>query len=106
MPDHVHLLVGLHPSIAISDLVHDIKISSTNYINERKSTRGKFNWQKGFGAFSYSRSHIRAVATYIRNQEDHHKKRNFRDEYIKMLDDFKIEYNHEYLFDWITGNEK
>ncbi|MBK8846224.1 MAG: transposase [Bacteroidetes bacterium] len=90
MPDHTHILVGLTPSIAISDLVRDIKAGSS-----------KFNWQEGFGAFSYSKSQIDNVSKYFLNQEAHHKKRTFREEYIDFLKKFEIEYDERYLFDWI-----
>jgi len=85
MPDHTHLLVGLRPSMAISDLVRDVKADSSGFINDKKWLRGKFNWQEGFGAFSYSRSQIDRVIKYILNQEKHHKKRTFREEYIDFL---------------------
>ena len=74
MPDHIHLLVGSKPSMAISDLTKDIKAGSSNFINDKKWLKGKFNWQEGFGAFSYSRSQIDTVIKYILNQEEHHKK--------------------------------
>lgn len=101
MPDHTHLLIGLKPSIAISDLVRDIKSGSSNFINEKKWIKGKFNWQEGFGAFSYSRSQIDDVIKYILNQEEHHKKKTFREEYLDFLAKFEIEYNNKYLFEWI-----
>jgi REP element-mobilizing transposase RayT len=78
MPDHTHLLVGLKPSIAISDLTRDIKAGSSNFINDKKWVKGKFNWQEGFGAFSYSRSQIDTVIKYIFNQEEHHKKKTLQ----------------------------
>jgi len=100
MPDHAHMLIGLKPSIAISDLVRDIKAGSTSFINERKWVRGHFNWQEGFGAFSYSRSQIDRVCKYILNQEKHHGKTSFRNEYIGFLKKFDIEYDDKYLFNW------
>ena len=101
MPDHIHILVGLNPTIAISDLVRDIKVNSTNFINNKKLVRGKFNWQEGFGAFTYSRSHVKSVILYIEKQEEHHKRRSFKEEFIKILKDFDIAYKNEYLFKWI-----
>ncbi|MEW6608253.1 MAG: IS200/IS605 family transposase [bacterium] len=101
MPDHTHLLVGLKPSIATSNLVRDIKAGSSNFINNNKWIRGNFNWQEGFGAFSYSRSQVDDVIKYILNQEYHHRKRTFREEYIEFLKKFKIEYDEKYLFEWI-----
>jgi REP element-mobilizing transposase RayT len=100
MPDHVHLLVGLKPSMAISSLVRDIKAGSSNLINDRNWVRGKFNWQEGFGAFSYSRSQIDGVIRYILNQEEHHKKNTFREEYLGLLKEFEIEFDEKYLFEW------
>ena len=101
MPDHTHLLVGLKPPMAISDLVRDVKAGSSNFINEKKWMQGHFNWQEGFGAFSYSRSQIDTVIKYILNQEEHHRKQTFREEYIDFLKKFEIEYNEKYLFEWI-----
>jgi REP element-mobilizing transposase RayT len=100
MPDHIHAFVGLHPSMAISDLVRDIKNNSSKFINEQKWVRGKFFWQEGYGVFSYSHSHINAVYQYIKNQEGHHKKRTFREEYLELLKKFEIKYDGKYLFDW------
>lgn len=89
MPDHVHIFVGMKPDIAISDLVKEVKRCSTNFINdEKKWFRGKFHWQEGFGAFSYSRSHIDSVVKYIQNQETHHRRRTFKEEYIGLLRKF------------------
>ena len=101
MPDHMHLLVGLKPSMSISDLVRDIKADSSNFINNKKWIRGKFNWQEGFGAFSYSRSQVDQVTKYILNQEDHHRRKTFREEYVDFIKKFEIDYDDKYLFDWI-----
>jgi len=101
MPDHTHIFIGLQPSVAISDLVRDIKAGSSKFINDNKWLRGKFNWQEGFGVFSYSRSQIDRVIHYILNQEKHHKKKTFREEYIDFLEKFEIKYDEKYLFDWI-----
>ncbi len=101
MPDHTHILVGLKPSIAISDLVRDIKAGSSKFITDNNWVRGKFSWQQGFGAFSYSRSQIDTVIKYILNQEEHHMKKTFKEEYIDFLKKFEIEYDEKYLFDWI-----
>lgn len=101
MPDHAHLLVGLRPSIAISDLVRDIKAGSSNFINENRWVHGHFNWQEGFGAFSYSRSQIDSVCRYILKQEQHHNEPSFKKEYTNLLRKFEVEYDDEYLFDWI-----
>ena len=101
MPDHTHLFVGLKPNIAVSDLVRDIKAGSSKFINESNWINGKFKWQEGFGAFSYSRSHIDNVVKYILNQEEHHKKQTFKEEYLDLLKKFDIEYDERYLFEWI-----
>jgi len=101
MPDHIHLFMNIKPNITISDLVRDIKANSSKFINEKKIVKGKFSWQKGFGAFSYSESQIPSVIKYIKNQEEHHKKRTFREEYIELLTKFAIEFDEKYLFEWI-----
>lgn len=101
MPDHIHILVSLNTSCKISDLVKDIKVSSSKYINENKLTKYKFQWQNGYGAFSYSKSQVDKVFQYILNQENHHKKYSFKEEYVKLLKIFQIEYKSENLFEWI-----
>ncbi len=101
MPDHLHTFIGLKPAISISDLVRDIKNNSSNFINENKFVRGRFSWQKGYGAFSYSHSQINNVYNYIKNQRRHHHKKSFKDEYMELLKKFEIEYNEKYLFEWI-----
>ena len=87
--------------MSISNLARDIKAGSSNFINDKEWIRGKFNWQEGFGAFSYSRSQIDTVIKYILNQEGHHHKKTFREEYIELLAEFEIEFNEKYLFKWI-----
>jgi len=101
MPDHTHILIGLTPDMPISNLVRDIKSGSSKFINDNNWLKGKFNWQEGFGAFSYSRSQIDSVIKYILNQEEHHKKKTFKEEYLEFLKKFEIEYDEKYLFDWI-----
>ena len=97
--DHVHIFTALNPKIAISSLVHDIKLSTSEFIKEKKFVPGKFYWQEGFGAFSYSHSHVKYVVHYIQNQEQHHKNVSFREEYSEMLKKFNVVYNEEYAFD-------
>ncbi len=87
--------------MSISDLVRDIKNNSTNFVNEKRLVKGKFSWQEGYGAFSYSHSHINDVYNYILNQEEHHKKKTFKEEYLEFLNKFEIPYEERYLFDWI-----
>ena len=99
--DHIHILIGLKPDIAISDLVRDIKNNSSTFINNKKFVRGKFNWQKGFGTFSYSNSQIDKVVKYILNQENQHRRKTFKEEYVEFLKKFNVEYNEKYLFEWI-----
>ncbi|HAX48138.1 MAG TPA: IS200/IS605 family transposase [Ignavibacteria bacterium] len=100
MPDHIHAFVGLKPALAISDLVREMKNNSSNFINEKKWVKGKFNWQEGYGAFSYSKSQIEKVYNYILNQEDHHKEKTFKEEYLELLKKFEIEFDEKYLFEW------
>lgn len=100
MPDHVHIFVSMQPNISISDLVRDIKSASSKFISKNKWVRRKFAWQEGFGAFSYSRSHIDTVINYINNQEQHHKKKTFEEEYVEFLKKFEIDYKPKYLFEW------
>ena len=97
--NHIHFLIGLNPSEALSELVKEVKRCSTNFINEQKWLRSKFSWQKGFGGFSYSRSQLDKVVKYIENQEEHHKKRTFREEYIEMLKKFKVKFDDKYIFE-------
>lgn len=99
--DHIHCFVGLKPSMAISDLVRDIKNNSTNFVNDKSFIRGKFMWQEGYGVFSYSHSHIEKVYNYIKTQEEHHRKITFKEEYLDFLKKFAVEYNEKYLFEWI-----
>ncbi len=104
--DHIHILVGFGTIITIANLVHDIKIASTNFINDQRLVPGKFAWQNGYGAFSYSRSHLDRVVKYILNQQKHHKKKTFKEEYLKFLEKYDIVYNPKYLFDWSEENNK
>jgi putative transposase len=99
VPDHLHLLVGMKPDCCLSDLVRDIKKASTHYIKEKKFTKFKFEWQSGFGAFSYSHSSLDNVIRYINNQQEHHQKQTFKEEYIHLLKKFEITFKEEYVFD-------
>ncbi|PKP22170.1 MAG: transposase [Bacteroidetes bacterium HGW-Bacteroidetes-21] len=100
MPDHIHAFFGLKPAMAISDIVRDIKNNSTNFIHENKYLKTRFSWQEGYGAFSYSHSQINDLYNYILNQETHHQKRSFRDEYLEILKKNDITYDDKYLFEW------
>lgn len=99
--DHIHLLVSIKPDISISDLVRDIKANSSRWINERRFVMNKFQWQEGYGAFSYSKSQLDSVIAYINNQEQHHKTKSFKEEYIELLQKYNVEHDEKYLFDWI-----
>jgi putative transposase len=99
MPDHIHIFVGFKPVYSIPDFIKEIKVESNEFINNKQWTKHKFAWQEGYGVFSYSHSHIDAVVKYILNQEEHHRKRTFREEYRDFLKKFEIEYNENYLFD-------
>lgn len=98
MPDHLHLLVGMRPDAALSDLVRDVKAGSSKFINEKRWVMGRFSWQEGFGAFSYARSQLGAVIRYIQNQQKHHAEKSFRDEYLELLEKFGVEYDQKYIF--------
>jgi REP element-mobilizing transposase RayT len=99
--NHIHAFIGLKPGMAISDLVRDIKNNSANFVNDNKWVSGRFSWQEGFGVFSYSQSHVEMVYMYILNQEEHHRKITFKEEYINLLKEFQIDYDEKYLFDWL-----
>jgi REP element-mobilizing transposase RayT len=98
MPDHIHILVGIKPTKSISDLMKDVKAYSSKWINEKKLVQGKFEWQEGYGAFSYSKSQVNDVVNYIANQEQHHKIKTFKEEYIEFLQKFEVDYNEQYIF--------
>ena len=98
MPDHVHVFVGMRPTQSVSELLQDIKGNSSKWINERKLVKGKFEWQEGYGAFSYSKSQVKDVVVYIANQELHHQKKSFREEYIEFLQKFEIDFDEQYIF--------
>ena len=99
--DHIHCFIGLKPSMSISDLMRDVKNNSSKFINEKGFIKGKFSWQEGYGAFSYSHSQIEQVYNYILNQEMHHQKKTFKDEYLEFLSRYEIDYKTDYLFDWL-----
>ncbi|HOX79122.1 MAG TPA: IS200/IS605 family transposase [Bacteroidales bacterium] len=102
MPDHVHIFVGYNPSGLLPDLIRDVKTGSTIFINQERWFKTKFYWQEGYGAFSYSRSHISAVCKYIENQPIHHKKKTFRDEYLEFLRKFDVDFDERYLFEFFN----
>ena len=98
MPDHTHLLVGMRPNVALSDLVRDIKNGSSNFISGKRWVLGRFTWQEGFGAFSYGHSQISTVIRYIQNQQQHHERRSFRHEYLQFLKKFEVQHDDRFVF--------
>ena len=98
MPDHLHLLIGLRPDESLSHLVQEIKRDSSLWINEKRYVNGKFSWQEGYGAFSYSKSQLLNVTNYILNQKEHHQKKTFIEEYVKVLSDFGLNFDEKYIF--------
>ena len=101
MPDHTHIFIGMKPTCYLPDLVRDIKSVSSGFIKNKKKILRNFSWQEGYGAFSYSHSQLTNVIQYINNQEQHHKKRSFKEEYLELLRKFEVDYNEQYLFEWI-----
>ena len=101
MPDHTHLFVGFKPTITIADLVRDVKTASSSFIKEKKITPFHFSWQEGYGAFTHSHAQLSTVASYIENQETHHQRKSFKEEYLIFLDEFAVEYDDRYLFDFL-----
>ncbi len=99
MPDHIHVLIGYNPIEALSELLKEVKRCSSMFINNNRWVKGKFEWQPGYGGFSYSKSQIDKVYKHIENQEKHHKKRTFREEYIELLKKFEVEYDERYIFE-------
>ena len=100
-PDHIHIFFSYkNLKIGVQDLVKVVKAESTNFINSREMVQGKFYWQEGYGAFSYAKSQKEVVTKYILNQEEHHKKRNFKEEYLDLLNNFEIDFKEEYLFEF------
>ncbi|MEM1324751.1 MAG: IS200/IS605 family transposase [Bacteroidota bacterium] len=100
IPDHAHIFVGFKPTIKVADLVRDIKTASSQFIKDKRFTPFQFNWQEGYGAFTYAHSQLDAVCQYVLNQEEHHRKRTFREEYLDFLKKFDVEYDDQYLFDF------
>ncbi len=98
MPDHVHIFIGMKPTQSLSDLIQDVKGNSSKWIHEKKFINGKFEWQAGFGGFSYSISQINSVVKYIENQKNHHKKTTFTEEYLNFLEKFEVPFDERYIF--------
>ena len=106
MADHLHILIGLRPSMALADLVRDIKADSSDWVNRKRLARGKFAWQEGYGAFSYGHSQLDVIIRYIQNQEKHHRRKSFRNEYLTLLRKFEIEFKEEYVFQFMDEETK
>ena len=100
MPDHIHIFIGYNVNHLIPDLVEEIKTSSNAWIKQNELSKFKFDWQKGYGAFSHSRSHLDSVVKYVLNQEEHHSKKSFRQEYLEILKKNDLNFQNEYLFDF------
>ena len=100
MPDHTHLFVGIKPTVRISDFIKEIKVESNEFINSKKWIKGRFSWQEGYGVFSYSNSQVDSVVKYILNQETHHKKKTFKEEYHELLKEFDVPFEEKYLFEF------
>ena len=101
MPDHIHILIAMKPVCSLSDLVREIKKASSVYIKDQGLCPYKFEWQSGYGAFSYAESEVKTVIKYIMNQKEHHRRVKFKKEYLRLLEDLEVEYHKEYLFDWL-----
>jgi REP element-mobilizing transposase RayT len=100
-PDHLHLLASIKPTTCVADAIRDIKSFSSRYINENRFIKEHFEWQTGYGAFSYGQSQVETVKTYIANQYNHHKKQSFKEEYMAFLSTFCVDYDEKYVFDWL-----
>lgn len=98
MPDHIHMLVGFRPTQSIADFMQDVKAGSSKWVNENQYCKERFEWQSGYGAFSYSKSQLPTVIRYIENQKEHHRRKPFLDEYKLFLEKFEVEYNERYVF--------
>ena len=98
MPDHIHMLISMNPTQSPSDLMHDIKRSSSLWINKNRFVKGNFSWQEGYGVFSYGKSQVKSICEYIENQKAHHGKRTFQEEYLAFLKLFEVEYDEKYIF--------
>ncbi len=101
MPDHIHFLIGMKPSCSLSDLVREVKKSSNTFVQDKQFCKFKFEWQEGYGAFSYSHSALANVIAYIAKQKEHHRNKTFQEEYIAFLQKFQVEFDQKYLFEWI-----
>ena len=106
MSDHTHIVFGLRPQTAIADLLRVVKVESSKFVTGKGWMRGKFAWQEGYGAFSYCRDEVDTLVRYVMNQEEHHRRATFKEEYLKILRDFDVPYDDRFLFDWIEDNKE
>ena len=104
--NHIHFLIGMKPNCSLSDMIREVKKSSASFVKEKGFSPFQFRWQEGYGAFSYGHSQLNNVIAYINNQEDHHRKKSFREEYIAFLKAFQIKYKNEHLFDWMDDSKE
>ena len=104
VPNHLHLFVGFTTTMSMADFMEEVKSVSSKFINEKGWISGKFEWQRGYGVFSYSRSQIDRVIKYVMNQQEHHKKVTFKEEYLDFLKKFQVDYDARYLFEWVDDN--
>lgn len=102
MPDHVHILIGMRPAQSLSDLIKQVKQDSSKWINNKAIVNGRFSWQAGYGAFSYSKSQLPGVIRYIQDQKEHHKSVTFQEEYVKLLESYHVEFDNRYIFKTVT----
>ena len=100
MPDHIHILFGMKPTCCIADLIREIKKSATVFIKENRFAKNEFRWQAGYGVFSYGRAQLSMIINYIGKQKEHHRKKTFKEEYLEFLNEYGIDFNDKYLFDW------
>ena len=106
MPDHLHVFFGMRPTQSLSDLMQDVKGDSSKWINKKGFVQGRFSWQEGFGGFSYSKSHVDNVIDYIKNQEIHHHKKSFIEEYLEFLEKFEVPFDERYIFKPVAYDTK
>ena len=99
MPDHIHIFFGMRPNQSLSDLMQDIKGDSSKWINQKKLVQTRFSWQEGYGAFSYSKSHVDSVIDYVKNQDIHHRRKTFIEEYHDFLEKFEVDYDERFIFE-------
>jgi putative transposase len=104
-PDHVHILIGMRPTQSLSDLMQDIKGDSSKWINQKGFVKGRFSWQEGYGAFSYSKSHVNKAIEYVKNQEKHHRTKSFLEEYRDFLKKFEVDFDERYIFKEVEYKE-